>query len=211
MKILEELRMNDGDFDTLRAVGDIAWRTSMSVSSLPVMGPPAITSATRCRPARVLPSSPAGLGAMNRRASRRATCSNRRVARASRVILAGRFSTDWRRHAYTTRVAGRVVDRARCLLEASEQPRPKSSMPKTKLEADMNRLRNAVRAVRIASIAESKALEEAVRLPTVEARAQLDATHFDELDAIQMLLTSMEVVERRYPQFFTAPQTPVPI
>ncbi len=79
-------------------------------------------------------------------------------------------------------------------------------MAKSRLESDMNRLRDAVRAVRVASMLESQALESV--LPASDAQTpselQLHGTHLDELNAIQQLVTSMELIERLHPQLFSA-------
>ena len=75
-------------------------------------------------------------------------------------------------------------------------------MPRAKLVADMNRLGRAVRVVRATSQAESEAITQALPRPTDETLARLHASHLAELDAIQQLLTTMELIERLHPELF---------
>ena len=68
---------------------------------------------------------------------------------------------------------------------------------------DLAKLRMTVRRVGAAASAESKAFRALDEMPGSEALAALHQAHHAELDAIQQMLMSLDLFERRNPEVWT--------
>ena len=65
--------------------------------------------------------------------------------------------------------------------------------------AELSKVRRAVALLLTAASAESKAVERALHSPDTTSMTALHHAHLDELDALQTLLASLEMLERRLP------------